>query len=101
LGLRLRTCFLRPDVLTELTSRSERQYKSRLKEWGLGRNIRKDEMEAIVQKRQKRRLIETDKNDLLFSVRNEMVPPEKIDRWVERNSVATDKLYFPPSDAGK
>ena len=82
-----------------LTRSSEIQYKRKLKEWNVGKNVRKGEMKAIVRKRQQRRLQEPSKRDLLFRVRNEVVPPEKIDRWMDRNKVAPDSLFCPSPEA--
>ncbi|KAK3941755.1 hypothetical protein QBC46DRAFT_352996 [Diplogelasinospora grovesii] len=75
---------------------TQRQYINILKKWNLGKNIRNEEMKAIVRKRQQRRLAEKNKPDLLFRVRDQVVPPQKIDRWMAANSVAADDMY----DAG-
>jgi hypothetical protein len=58
-------------------------------------------MEAIVVKRQRRRLVETHKRDLAFKVRGEAVLPGKIDRWMERNNIAADMLYPKPLEASE
>lgn len=58
-------------------------------------------MKAIVHRRQKRRLLEPSKQDLVFKLRDEAVPQEKIDRWMDRNYVPQDSLYSPQSGARK
>ena len=55
-------------------------------------------MKAIVRKRQQRRLVETDKGELAFRIRGNVVEPEKIDRWMKRNDV-TDSMIYAPSPA--
>jgi hypothetical protein len=52
-------------------------------------------MKAIVRKRQKRRLIETDKGEPALKVRGSVVEPEKIDRWMKRNRVSESVPYSP------
>jgi hypothetical protein len=50
-------------------------------------------MKVIVRKRQKRSLVEADKAELVFKVRGRVVDPEKIDKWMKRNSVTESMLY--------
>jgi hypothetical protein len=53
-------------------------------------------MKAIVRKRQRRRLVETDKANLAFTVRDSVVvESEKIVRWMKRNGVSEEALYAP------
>ncbi|GAB1310447.1 hypothetical protein MFIFM68171_00657 [Madurella fahalii] len=78
-----------------------RQYRFRISQWGLDRKIKPGEMKAIVRRRQRRRLVETDKPDLAFSVRGENVDPQKIDRYMKRNGISQDTLYSPASLAGR
>ncbi|KAF2467662.1 uncharacterized protein BDR25DRAFT_291611 [Lindgomyces ingoldianus] len=52
-------------------------------------------MEAIVRKQQQRKLLEVDKRELEFTVRGSRVKPQKIDRWMKRNSVTKNSLYAP------
>jgi hypothetical protein len=58
-------------------------------------------MKVIVQKRQRRKLVEDEKRDLVFRVRGSIVEPEKIDRWMKRRGLAENQLYSPSSGAGK
>ena len=63
--------------------------------------MKPQEMKAIVRKRQKRRLVETDKRELVFIVRNQPVEPQKIERWMNRHKVADSFLYIPSPAACK
>jgi len=58
-------------------------------------------MKAIVRKRQQRKLVETDKRELVFQVRGNVVEPGKIDRWMKRNGVAESMIYAPSPTACK
>lgn len=58
-------------------------------------------MEAIVRKRQKRKLVETDKGELVFEVRGSQVESQKIERWMKRHKVADSFLYAPSPAARK
>jgi len=81
----------------ELAKRSVRvrQYKSCINRWKVDKNVKPSEMKAIVKKRQKRRLIETEKPELMFYVRGNNVEPAKIDRWMARHDVPASLLYSP------
>ena len=70
-----------------------RQYRTRISQWGLDKNIKPQEMKAIIKKRQKRKLVETNKGELSFVVRGNAVDPKKIDRWMKRNKVSESLLY--------
>ncbi|KAF1967391.1 hypothetical protein BU23DRAFT_437468, partial [Bimuria novae-zelandiae CBS 107.79] len=72
-----------------------RQYRTRISQWGKDKNVKPQEMEAIVRKRQKRKLVETDKRPLVFEVRGGQVEPQKIERWMKRHDVAESFLYAP------
>lgn len=85
--------------LTLLTWRSLRQYKSILKKWNVGKNIKRSEMKAIVRKQVQRKLKESEKHDLKFSVRNQLVPQEKIDRFMRSEQIPRDVPYSPASGA--
>jgi hypothetical protein len=61
---------------------SERQYKLRIRKWGLDKNIKSKEMMHIVRKRQRRKLIEKDKPGYRYRVNNIEVPPAEISRWM-------------------
>lgn len=52
-------------------------------------------MKAIVRKRQRRILVEDDKRELVFIVRESIVDPQKIDRWIKRNDIPGSSLYIP------
>jgi len=58
-------------------------------------------MKAIVRKRQQRTLVETDKKELIFTLRGNVVDPEKIDRWMKRNNIPEDILYVQSPAPGK
>jgi hypothetical protein len=62
---------------------SIRQYRNRITEWRLDKNIKSDEMEAIVTHRQRRKLIDVEKRALKFRVKGAEVPTQKIDRWMK------------------
>ncbi|RAR02066.1 TPR-like protein [Stemphylium lycopersici] len=72
-----------------------RQYRTRISNWGKDKNFKPQEMQAIVRKRQKRKLVETQKEDLVFEVRGSEVEPSKIERWMKRHRVADSFLYAP------
>lgn len=54
-----------------------------------------------MRKRQKRKLVETKKGELIFEVRNHHVEPQKIERWMKRHEVADSFLYVPSPAACK
>ncbi|CAG1965214.1 unnamed protein product [Fusarium graminearum] len=72
-----------------------RQYRTRITQWGKDKNVKSQEMSAIVRKRQQRRLVEVDKREQTFTVRGRDVEPHKIDRWMTRNNVSQTSLYAP------
>jgi hypothetical protein len=74
-------------------SKRVRQYKSRVSKWNLDRNIKPEEMKAIIRKRQKRKLVETEKSDLVFQVRGVIVDTAKIDRWMQTHGAPKSTLY--------
>lgn len=78
-----------------------RQYRTRVSQWGKDKNIKPCEMKAIVKKRQRRKLIETRKRELVFEVRGNEVSTQKIERWMRRNGVSDSQLYAPSSPACK
>ena len=73
----------------------------RISRWGLDKNIKPQEMKAIVRKRQTRKLVETDKKPLHFKIRENSVEPEKVERWMESHNVQETVLYDSSSPAGK
>ncbi|PVI02948.1 TPR-like protein [Periconia macrospinosa] len=76
-----------------------RQYRSQITRWGLDKNVKTQEMKAIVRKRQRRKLIETDKNELEFKVRGTQVSSLKIERWMKRQKLPDSLLYAPSPTA--
>ena len=72
-----------------------RQYRTRISQWGKDKNIKPQEMKAIVRKKQKRNLVEIDKQGLQFSVRGNMVDPSKVNRWMKKNQIPESSLYAP------
>jgi hypothetical protein len=58
-------------------------------------------MKAIVRKRQRRRLVETDKGELVFKLRGSLVQPHKIDRWMKKNGIMQNTAYSPSPTACK
>ncbi|XPS78709.1 hypothetical protein M3J09_010715 [Ascochyta lentis] len=74
-----------------------RQYRTRISQWKQDKKVKPQEMQAIVRKRQRRKLLEPHKRELVFEVRNSQVQPQKIERWMRRNDVAESFLYSPNS----
>jgi hypothetical protein len=72
-----------------------------LSQWGKDKNVKPNEMKAIVRKRQQRKLVETNKGGLIFKVRGSLVEPEKIDRWMKRNGILEEMVYVPSPAACK
>ncbi|EEU42495.1 uncharacterized protein NECHADRAFT_80092 [Fusarium vanettenii 77-13-4] len=72
-----------------------RQYRTRISQWGKDKNIKRVEMEAIVRKQQQRKLADSDKRELAFTVRDRTVEQHKIDRWMKSHKVPQDLLYAP------
>ncbi|UZP36506.1 hypothetical protein NXS19_004322 [Fusarium pseudograminearum] len=72
-----------------------RQYRTRISQWGKDKNVKPQEMSAIIRKRQQRKLVEVDKREQTFTVRGRDVEPHKIDRWMARNDIAQTSLYAP------
>jgi hypothetical protein len=72
-----------------------RQYRSRISQWRLDKNVKPNEMRKIVEKRQQRRLIDTDRRELVFKVRGNVVDPTKIDRFMHRYEIPESALYAP------
>jgi hypothetical protein len=52
-------------------------------------------MKAIVRKRQQRKVMETSKPNLTFSVRGIAVDPAKIDRWMQTHNVSESHVFVP------
>ncbi|KAH6613149.1 hypothetical protein C7974DRAFT_368938 [Boeremia exigua] len=83
-----------------------RQYRSRISLWGKDKNVKLQEMQAIVRKRQRRKLVDKHKSPLAFEVRGSQVDPHKVERWMKRHKVPDSLLYEPipaastPPDVG-
>ncbi|PMD37641.1 hypothetical protein L207DRAFT_432991 [Hyaloscypha variabilis F] len=73
---------------------SLRQYKIKISEWHVGKNIKGDEYKFIAQTQAKRAQEEKDTN---FRVRGREVPPEKIARAVKRQKLSDQELVAMPS----
>jgi hypothetical protein len=67
----------------------------------MDKNIKHEEMQAIVRKRQHRKLFENNKAELVFTVRDNAVEPQKVDRWMKRNDVPESFPYAPSPAACK
>ncbi|KAF1350602.1 hypothetical protein EJ07DRAFT_62316, partial [Lizonia empirigonia] len=74
-----------------------RQYRTRISKWKLDKNVKSKEMKAIVQKSQYRSLVQANRPDLQFKVRDKEVDQEKISRWMLAHGVPQDELYEPSS----
>ncbi|KAH8732423.1 hypothetical protein GQ44DRAFT_766561 [Phaeosphaeriaceae sp. PMI808] len=83
-----------------------RQYRLRISQWGLDKNVKTREMKAIVRKRQQRKLVDVTKGELVFNIRGNEVGPQKIDRFMKRNNIPESQLFMAspgastPSDVG-
>jgi len=84
-----------------LTLQRLRQYRIRISKWGKDKNIKSEEMRAIVRKQQRRKLVEVEKGKLVFKVRDNEVEPRKIDRWMKGHNVPESALYAPSPAACK
>jgi hypothetical protein len=78
-----------------------RQYRKRISEWNLDKNIKPQEMQAIVRKQLERKLVEPNKRELVFSVRDNRVDLKKIDRWMKNHKIPENALYHPSPAACK
>ncbi|KAF2787012.1 hypothetical protein K505DRAFT_134338, partial [Melanomma pulvis-pyrius CBS 109.77] len=76
-----------------------RQYRTRISQWRKDKNIKPEEMRAIVRKRQQRKLREGNKAELVFTVRGQPVEPQKVDRWMKRNNVS-ESMCISPAASG-
>ncbi|KAJ3497742.1 hypothetical protein NLG97_g1666 [Lecanicillium saksenae] len=63
-----------------------RQYRSRISQWGLDKNVKSKEMDFIARKYHKRRKVTPFKSAYAFRVRGKPVPPAKIRRWIDRTN---------------
>ncbi|KAL8869380.1 MAG: hypothetical protein Q9174_004314, partial [Haloplaca sp. 1 TL-2023] len=85
-----------PDVVALMKangfSATERQYKRRITEWNLDKNIKDDEMRAIMTWR---RLRQRQGKDSVFYVRGRLVNARKIDRFASRKKINWDDASEP------
>ena len=75
----------------------KKQYKTKLKEWGLEKNIKDKDMRAIVRKDLKRKADDSFKATI-FRLRKRPVPPQRIERYKRRHAISDETTI---SDAGK
>ncbi|KAJ6779294.1 hypothetical protein PWT90_07909 [Aphanocladium album] len=75
-----------------------RQYRSRISQWGLDKNVKSKEMDFIARKYYERRRCYPHKSTYTFRVRGKLVPPAKIRRWIERTNAR--QVDSAESDAG-
>lgn len=73
-------------ILNQGTNR-ERQYKRRITEWRLDKNIKDDEMRAMLRKAKERR---RQGKDSVFYVRGRLVDPKKMERFSLRKNTKGD-----------
>ncbi|KAB5583444.1 hypothetical protein GE09DRAFT_302196 [Coniochaeta sp. 2T2.1] len=78
---------------------TERQYRSILSKWNVNKYIPRPVMKAIVRKQQARRVAEPQKRNLVFYLRGEAVPEEKVARFMKREDIAPDVACSPASGA--
>lgn len=76
----------------------QRQYKRKIKLWHLDKNVKNTEIQFIVYKQKKRKILQD--KDTIFRVRGRAVEPEKIARTVKRKNISEDAL-LPVSSPGK
>jgi Clr5 domain len=78
----------------------KKQYKDQFKRWNFEKNIKTDEMKAIIRVRKRRR--DDEGKDTQFRLRERPVPQEKIDRFVKRQKTPTAQVTSPgPSSSGE
>jgi hypothetical protein len=73
-----------------ILSHSERQYKRKIADWKLDKNIKDPDMRIILRKQLKRKL-ESGK-DSEFTINGRPVPPEKMSRFVIRKALAQEEI---------
>ncbi|PWW77507.1 ankyrin [Tuber magnatum] len=71
---------------------TEKQYKTRIKVWGLEKKVKTEEMKAIIRIREKRK---REGKDSTFLVRKRIVPDQKIERF-KRSHKEPTYLESPP-----
>ncbi|CZR50274.1 uncharacterized protein PAC_00146 [Phialocephala subalpina] len=76
---------------------TKKQYKTKIKRWGLEKNVKDKEMSTIVRKERKRR--EVDGKESEFLVRGRVVPQEKIRRYMKRTETSAHAALSQTSPA--
>lgn len=80
----------------ELTYLRDRQYKRRIKQWGLGKNIKDADLRFMAQTRLRRKSCG---KDTIFRFRHHPVEPQKIDQYIKRKKLSESMLLLPSSPA--
>ncbi|KAK3370648.1 hypothetical protein B0H63DRAFT_441076 [Podospora didyma] len=70
-----------------------RQYRFRISKWGLDKKVKPHEYQAIVRKRQRRKLVDTHRGELAFTVRGVEVDNQKIERWMKGRGISDHLPY--------
>jgi len=84
--------------MTDTRSR-EKQYKTHIQLWRLEKNVKGKEMRAIVRMKRKRK--EVDGKESEFLVRNRVVPPQKITRYMKKTETPAHAPLSQTSPAGE
>jgi hypothetical protein len=71
----------------------KRQYKRKISQWNLDKNLKDAEILFIVQKQKERKL---EGKDTKFRVRDRPGEPEKISRAIKRKKILEDDLLSQP-----
>ena len=74
---------------------SERQFKRRISQWGLDKNLKDSETRIMAQKQKQRQAFEN--KDTIFRVRDCSVEPDKITRAMKRKKISDDELLAMPA----
>ena len=65
-----------------------KQYKTQIKRWGLEKNVKDNEMRAVIRMQRKRK--EIDGKESEFLLRDRVVPPQKITRYMKRTGLSAN-----------
>ncbi|OCK98550.1 uncharacterized protein K441DRAFT_543101, partial [Cenococcum geophilum 1.58] len=65
-----------------------KQYKTQIKRWGLEKNVKDNEMRAVIRMQRKRK--EIDGKESEFLLRDRVVPPQKIRRYMKRTGLSAN-----------
>ena len=66
-----------------------KQYTTKIEQWGIGKNIKGNEMRAIIRK-EKQRKMEHPPKESIFRVRKHPVEPHKIERFKREKCTSND-----------